>query len=267
MTTYKNNSHLRHVFESGERSELHPSARPQVGQVDASSGLVHSSTSPPPFEIDPRTARLRRMKHGTITAARLHDQETQKGGFRFKAAMLTLTYRDDQDWKPDHISQLMKVIGKWLFRRGIKCRYVSVMELTKRGRPHYHVVFWLPKGVTLPKPDKQGWWPHGMTRIEWARNPVGYVAKYASKGLSESTRFPKGARIHATGGLSKDSRIERAWWLAPVWVRERWSLAEKMYPRPAPGGGWFALSGEWEQSPWDVIYYSGHIYLKKRVPP
>jgi len=35
----------------------------------------------------------------------------------------------------------------------------------------------------LPKPDKQGWWPHGMPKIESCRKQsVGYLIKYATKG-------------------------------------------------------------------------------------
>ena len=60
--------------------------------------------------------------------------------------------------------------------------YVWVLELTKRGRPHYHVLFWLPKGVSMPKADKQGWWKHGMTR-SGGHSPVGYLCKYTSKVL------------------------------------------------------------------------------------
>lgn len=248
-----------------EHSEQAPSRRPPVGGVGLPSGLVHSSTSHPPIEIDPSKMRLRRMKQGVITAARLHDQECRKGGFRYKAAFLTLTYRDDQAWKPDHISKFMHCVRRYMDRRGINCRYVSVMELTIRGIPHYHVVFWLPVGFSLPKPDKRGWWPHGMTKIEWARNAVGYMAKYAAKGEKTGSKFPKGARIHATGGLSKDSRMERSWWLSPGWVKKRWPLDQGACPRPARGGGWFSLSGEWEPSPWVVMFENGRLFIRKKI--
>ena len=80
--------------------------------------------------------------------------------------MVTLTYRDDVDWSPRQVSNYLKCVREWARRKAIFLHYVWVLELTKRGRPHYHVLFWLPKGVSMPKADKQGWWKHGMTRSE-----------------------------------------------------------------------------------------------------
>ena len=100
--------------------------------------------------------------------------------------------------------------------------YVWVLELTKRGRPHYHVLFWLPKGVSMPKADKQGWWKHGMTRSEWAHSPVGYLCKYTSKGIDFDSwgKLPRGGRLYGHGGYTPAMRITRAWRVAPAWVRE-----------------------------------------------
>ena len=80
--------------------------------------------------------------------------------------MLTLTYREVGAWHPRHISELLQRVRVWLRRRGERLRYVWVGELQQRGALHYHVLCWLPRGLTLPKPDKQGWWTHGSTRIE-----------------------------------------------------------------------------------------------------
>ena len=191
------------------------------------------------------------MKRGVLTSGRLLHEETTRGGFRFRVAMLTLTYRPDVSWDARHVTQCIKRIRAYLRRRGHACRYVWVLENTKAGKPHYHVLLWLPRGLTLPKPDKRGWWPHGLTRIEWARNAIGYLAKYASKG-SGGHPFPKGARLHGSGGLSASARAERAWWLAPSWVREHFSL--EMRPARAPGGGWISrVTGEWLPSPWRLV--------------
>ena len=78
--------------------------------------------------------------------------------------MVTLTYRDDVDWSPRQVSNYLKCVREWARRKGIFIHYVWVLELTKRGRPHYHVLFGCLKGVSMPKADKQGWWKHGMTR-------------------------------------------------------------------------------------------------------
>ena len=80
--------------------------------------------------------------------------------------MVTLTYREDVEWSPRQVSGYLKCVREWARRKDIFIHYVWVLELTKRGRPHYHVLFWLPKGVSMPKADKQGWWKHGMTRSE-----------------------------------------------------------------------------------------------------
>lgn len=134
-------------------------------------GLVPSSTSGTReekeaaaggYRIDPVESRLKRMKRRVLTGARLH-QEQQP---RFKAAMLTLTYREDGEWQPRHVSELLACVRKWVERRGVRFRYVWVLELTKAGRPHYHVLIWLPRGLTLPKPGKQGWWVHGRGLLD-----------------------------------------------------------------------------------------------------
>ena len=220
-----------------------------------------------PLWVGRHDARLRRMRRSVLTSARIQAEETAAHGARPRAAMVTLTYRDDAAPGPRDVSGLLAHIRKWMQRRGHKgIRYVWVLELTKRGRPHYHIVLWLPRGLTLPKPDKQGWWPHGSTRIEWARRAVGYLAKYASKGLDEGlvTALPKGARLSGCGGLDPEGRDQRRWWLAPSWVREvapEWTA--KLHP--APGGGWVArVSGQWWASPWSLLVIaSGGVWIKR----
>jgi hypothetical protein len=226
-------------------------------------GLVCSQTSDTRLEIDPTAARLRRMKSGVITAARLIQDRLQNSrGRRWRAAMLTLTYRDQEQFTPKQVTGLLKCLRQWAGRRGFVLPYVWVLERgTLRGRLHYHVLVWLPPGLSLPKPDKQGWWRWGMTRIEWARRAVGYLAKYASKG---GTGFPKGSRIHGCGGLEDDERAERSWWLCPRWVRDTWASFGHR-PAPAPGGGWFSrLTGEHRPSPWRVVFSEGRIFIEAK---
>lgn len=190
------------------------------------------------------------MKRGVLTAGRIMQTETTQGGFRVKVAMLTLTYRPDANYDARHVTQCVSRIREYLRRRGHGCRYVWVLENTKAGKPHYHLLLWLPRGVTLPKPDKRGWWPWGLTRIEWARSAVGYLAKYASKGTEKP--FPKGARLYGNGGLTKAGRAERSWWLCPNWVREAFGMEHR--PTRAPGGGWVSrLTGDWLPSPYRLV--------------
>lgn len=230
------------------------------------SGLVHTSTTgtrtcPVPSQryiVCTRLARLKRMKRGVITSARLHQQSMPSG---WKACMVTLTYAPASLWAADQISAFLRHARQWLKRRSVAFRYVWVHESTKSGLPHYHVVFWLPKRVRLPKPDRAGWWPWGLTRIELARNSVGYLAKYASKGDSD-TPPPKGARIHGQGGLPEAARLERAWWLSPAYIRDRCLPADR--PQRAPGGGWLLkASGEWFPAAYRLVSFgAGYVEIE-----
>jgi len=145
-------------------------------------------------------------------------------------------------------------------------RFVWVQEFTKRGRPHYHLLLWLPLGLTIPKPDKQGWWPCGMTKIEWARNAVGYIAKYASKGDS-LVQPAKGARMHGNGGLTGDALVEQRWWKLPGWLRHDVKPSDRVRRAlPGAGGGFVHPdSGEVYRSPWVVFFKHGSVFLERRA--
>lgn len=176
--------------------------------------------------------RLRRMRRGVVTGGELHREER---GASCVAIMVTLTYRPEVHWRRDHISSCL---AHWRDElRGRKLRYVWVMELTKAGRPHYHVVVWLPIGVRLGKPDQSGAWPYGFSRIEVARNAVGYLVKYATKG-TDGVNLPRGARLFGVGGLSADSRLRRAWVMLPRYQRKRCEPGDRVVRMR--GGGWIA---------------------------
>jgi hypothetical protein len=142
---------------------------------------------------------------------------------------LTLTYAPGQDYDPRQISEALKRARQWVDRRGYPFRYVWRFEFgSLKGRPHYHMIVWLPRGVTMPKWDKQGWWPHGMTNAVWARNPVGYMAKYASKDAAAAgDDFDVGgARWWGTGGLSRDARLRFRFRTCPSWLHKVSSCEE-----------------------------------------
>lgn len=236
-------------------------------QSGAAAGLVTTGTSDTRrfiprgviSEEQQRAKRLRKMKQNVITSARLHVEEAGQGGFRGRWAMLTLTYRDSEKWVAKQVTELLKCLRQYASRSGFPCRYTWVLELTKRGRPHYHVLVWLPKGRTLPKPDKQGWWKYGLTRIEWARNAVGYLAKYASKGIEDFSCIPSGARLSGFGGLNKQSRVELRWWKLPGWLRKTWN--EICDVARVSGGYVKRTTGEFLASPFRVVFMGGALIL------
>jgi len=231
----------------------------------AAAGLVYSQTSGTspqgPIRIDRQASRVKRLRCSVLTAARLHVQERP----RWRVAMLTLTYRPDVDWAPGQVSGVVRHIRQWLARKGHDMRFVWVQEFTKKGRPHYHMLLWLPLGLTIPKPDKQRWWPHGMTKIEWARNAVGYIAKYASKG-DALVQPARGARMHGNGGLTGEALIEQRWWRLPGWLRHDVKPSDGVRRAVTGTGGGFVNpdTGEVYRSPWVVFFKGGSVFIERR---
>ncbi len=132
-------------------------------------------------------------------------------------ALITLTYPANEYWKPEHITKFINHLRNYAKRNwGEKLRYTWVAETTKKGVIHYHVVVWHPRKEKFPKPDKQGWWPHGISQIAGVRKGVyDYLVKYISKGsdmaqvglvqYSKSGRR-QAIRIFGYGGLLAKDR-------------------------------------------------------------
>lgn len=222
-----------------------------------------STTHTGRLEVVSNLARWKKLRKAVRESARLHAAELDGSRQRSHCVMVTLTYSGDGrrgddhgQCQPDHVSRYLTAVRNWARRQGFALRYVWVGELQQRGALHYHVVYWLPKRISMPKADKQGWWKHGRTNVIAARSAVGYLTKYISKLRSkgnQSQPFPKGFRMHGCGGLTGDGREVRAWTLLPQWVRDLgdWSLRF----RRAVGGGLFSkLTGEHHESPWQVFY-------------
>lgn len=243
---------------TGLAQALGAAGLPEFGAAGAAPGLVSIPTSDKrpsqayrfergtrvadlgAFSIDTDARRLSQLRMHVGVAARCHVAEQEAGT---ECAMVTLTYAGtNEDWSPRHISAFLKHCREWCRRNDQPFRYVWVAELQKRGVIHYHVAIWLPPGVRLPKPDEQGWWPHGMTRIEIARAAVPYLLKYLSKDMSKSHfQFPKGARIYGCGGLAECYRGVRRWLRYPGFIRANADSRDVW--RRAEGGGWTAPDG------------------------
>lgn len=228
--------------------------------IPGGSGLVYSATSHTAgasggrfITVDAKAKRLSRMRKAVITGSRLQVEDLQRGGFRFQVVMITATYAPESEWGARDMTALTSSIREWCRRRSLPCRYQWVMELHKSGRPHYHLLMFVPHGVRFPKPDARGWWAQGMTRIELGRKAGAmghYLSKYLSKG-STALAAPRGARMHGSGGLDAPSRLERAWWLLPKWVRDSFGQADRAVKVT---GGWMSrATGELLASPWVIV--------------
>jgi hypothetical protein len=126
------------------------------------------------------------------------------------------------------------------------------MELHESGKPHYHALIWLPPGMKLPMPDEQGWWPHGSTRIEWARHAGPYLAKYIVKDQG-ACELPKGVRMYGVFGLKGAQLKEARWWALPQWLRKIYGIGARL--GRVKGGGWVDRdTDEWLKSPWEVQF-------------
>lgn len=131
-------------------------------------------------------------------------------------ALITLTYPDNSAWEPKQIAKFINNLRNYADRNwGLELRYAWVAESTKKGIIHYHVVVWHPRNKKFPKPDKQGWWSHGLSQIAGVKKGVGkYMMKYLTKGsdLGIERYNDKGNKVHirtyAVGGLTdKESEL------------------------------------------------------------
>lgn len=220
----------------------------------AAAGLVSVSTTRKGIEdillIDREQARFTRLQKNVGIGAKLHMLDL--AGKRVNACMVTLTYRGVDDWQCTHLTTYMDHVRNW-YRSltGEKLRYVWVAETQQRGAIHYHCIFWLAKGVTMPKADKRGWWPHGMSNTLKATSPVSYLVSYAKK-LQSKKGLPHGARIYGVGGLPPASRCIRRWVNWPAFVQARAAVTDSYGPKA--GGGWVnRVTGQWWPSEFGLV--------------
>jgi hypothetical protein len=191
-------------------------------------------------EFDSQLMRVARMRSRVCAWASYcrHLQFDHKGLMK----MVTLTYAASPDgvsaWRPHHISDFISKVRKHCGRS--LWAYAWVAELQDRGEVHYHVLIVVQPGLSIPFPDKAGWWRHGMSRIETAHSP-GYVVKYSQKALDEGI-YPAGLHLFAVW-VRKDLRDQfynsfiRVKAL-PGWLHDK-ALESEDWPQRAEGGGWW----------------------------
>lgn len=247
------------MIEANQKAHGNPP--PRSGGGARGLGLVSNETTVPRQSIilDNKAQRLRRMKCVVGHSARLlhFSAHGERAARRWNLKLVTLTYRPGVRWQREHVSYFVRRLRKWCEQSGVRCRFVWVAELQKRGVIHYHVVLWLPRGLFFTAPDRCGWWPHGMSNVKSVRSSaVGYLLKYASKCESKDVgRFPKGARLYGAGGLSSEDRRHVRYWRAPFWVRD--ALTGLADIRKVVGGYVDAVTGEFLRSPWRVVCRHG----------
>jgi len=178
--------------------------------------------------------RVKRLKCSVWASGKLHS--LSKAGFRDSVCwFVTLTYVGVRDWKANHMSKALLTYRHWCKSLSIPCKYTWVAELQSRGAVHYHLLCWLPVGVSMPFWDKltrttkgayrEAFWPHGMTNTQKCTSGVGYLMKYLSK-LGELTVFPKGLRLYGIGGLDEQARMCRSWFNLPTWAKSEYGVGE-----------------------------------------
>lgn len=214
--------------------------------------------------IDNKARRLKRMRCSILTAARLFQSD---GSLRQRCWMVTLTYRPECEWSAKHVSTCLDGVRHWTKRLRTSFRYAWVLEQHKSGRIHYHLAIWLPIGITLPKFDRRGWWPHGMTQTVTAKFAPGYLAKYVSKGLDDAQEvpIPKGARLCGVGGLKDRALVEWRWWLMPKWARE--AIQWMGQARRITGGFRCKLTDMFYPSPWETAIANGRAWYRRKSQP
>ena len=123
---------------------------------------------------------------------------------------------------------------------------------------HYHLLVWVPARLTPPKPDKQGWWRHGMTQRTLVNKPISYMLSIQARG---SYFFSTWSTVTWVRWAFSSARSERTWWLLPKWVRSLWVL--QIVSRRVAGGGFVLRStGEWWPSIWRVVVDAGNVMIE-----
>lgn len=247
---------LSPVLSGATSAAVGADAARSAAAVPAGAGLVSTQTSDTRCEVvrvDAALTRYRRMARKVKTAARLHMECAQRGGFRIDCLMATLTYADAATAHSRDVSTCIKSVRQWYQRRtGAPLRNVWVREFTQAGVPHYHVLFYVPRGFRLPFFDVRGWWPHGHTRVERVRSAVAYMAKYVSKGgpsHDQETPADAGRRMYGVGGFRGRDLEHFRWSVLPLYAQQEFD--DDACVRRAIGGGFVDVAtGEVVRSPY-----------------
>ena len=85
-------------------------------------GAVSILTSDTDYQLQlpcPEYLRLKRLQNSVRISAEVIQEKLQKNHVRYKAAMVTLTYREDVEWSPRQVSGYLKCVREWARRKAI----------------------------------------------------------------------------------------------------------------------------------------------------
>lgn len=134
--------------------------------------------------------------------------------------MVTLTYKGVDDWRPKQVTEFIRKVKRHL--GAALLGYFWVAEMQERGAVHYHVIFVVRKGTRLPKPDEEGYWTYGMTRIERVQHVYAYLSKYLQKDEQKAS-YPKGIRIFGFSIFVLQDWVRR--WRLPKWLQDKLNVS------------------------------------------
>lgn len=161
------------------------------------------------------------------------------------AAAVTLTYSNDADFCPKHITKFINCLRAKLKRQGHSLLYVWVLE--RASAIHYHLTLWLPRGFTVSHADLKKWWPWGSTWTQACRKVSAWI-RYLSKREDKAT-LPVSARMFGCGGLDEAAKAVVSRAMLPRWLAAL--LPSDAKPRRVVGIGWEdANTAKVYVSPW-----------------
>jgi hypothetical protein len=154
-----------------------------IQKVDGQEGLEKLREIIGKSKSENRAKTLYRAKQTVLRTANANSKELDK--------FLTLTFRDhvtDITEANKDFTNFVKRMRRWLKKNGKPdFKYICVIEFTKQGRVHYHLLCNLPyiKSEIIEKIWGQGFIKILRKRIDRVDNIGAYITKYMSKSLGD----------------------------------------------------------------------------------
>jgi hypothetical protein len=187
--------------------------------------------------------RLRTASKKIKAVTKEHRRIAHEKGLYAVAA--TLTYANDANFCPKHVTRFIKCLRAKLKRKGHQLLYVWVLE--RASAIHYHLALWLPRGFTLDHDDLAKWWAWGSTWTQSCRKVSAWI-RYMSK-REDKANLPLSARVFGCGGLDETAKKTVKKTMLPRWLSVLLPNDTQVYR--ITGVGWTDKhTGEVYISPW-----------------